>query len=1006
MTRFYFTFLLALLTTALWCQDEEPIPGALIGSCIESDSNLVRIFADYNKNCPDADPTNLLAGQPELRIHSGINNWSTVVDFADEGATTIKNLGNDIFTLDVNTMDYFGSPLADIEDVRFIPNNAIANPSDPWEASMRDDQGGGGFGGDEPCNDFALIIANLPTCSELSQESSVSLFGPTTAANSCTDSTNNMVTIEFDLSLNCPEADPGNLLSGAQALGFHSGANDWASTVNWDDSSALTAINKGNDIFAVTVDPMAYYGVALSDLENIIMVMNNGVSNPADPWTNTGKDERDGGFGGAEPCSDLVFSLAEAEFCPVTIDLESSESVIEVSGEVSTCVDPSRGKVRISFDLSKNCPEADTANALAGSNALGFHSGANDWAHIVPWDADSAMQATNNGNDIFTVTIDVMAYYGIPFDSLTNIKFILNNGPANPDDPWTVTGRDPRDAGAFGEEQPCSDLVLSISEAGECDLPDVLTSIELTSGLAASCVDMANGKVRIDWDRNQNCPAADSTNMLGDTIVLHSGVNGWVVQVPFDDSTSKKPVNDGNGLYSEVIDIEAYYGLSIDSVSEINFLFNNAVANPDDPWANTGKTNKEGGGFGGDEPCDNFLLVLSELPACDLAEQLSSQELFTGLAATCVDPATGKIQLDFDRNQNCVEADPDSLLGDTIVLHSGVNNWATQVAWDAENSLKPVNDGNGLYRLVFNLEEYYGIPYDSISEVNFLYNNGVVNPDTPWANTGLATTGMGGFGGDELCDNFRLVMAEAPTCDLSERQISNALISGLAASCVDPTNGMVRLDFDINLNCPDADPGGILLASDTIGFHSGINNWATQVAWDDAAAYAAVNDGNGLFSIVIDVESYYSTPLSQINEINFLYNNGFGDEADIWANTGKDSTGMGGFGGDETCDNFLFLPANAATCELSTSTVDRQLESSLKVVPNPFSDDVLIEFENLLNKQFALTIVDVTGKVVRTITNLTGNQVRLQRGNLHSGIYFAHLRDKSGKFATAKIIVK
>lgn len=1004
MKNFYFSIFLLLLATPLFSQPgEELIPEAVIGSCVEPDSNLITIFFDYSKNCPEADPSGFLSGAEILGFHSGINDWATIVEFDNANTKPMTRISEGIYSIKINTMEYYGSALADIERIDFLMRSA--DVSDPWDYRCTDDQGGGGFGGDEPCNNFTMFIANMPVCSEVEAESSVSLLGPTTAANSCIDTTNNTVRIDFDLALNCPEADPGNLLAGATELGFHSGANDWESVVAWDDANAMRATNNGNDIFSVTVDPMAYYGVPMENLNNIIMVMNNGVANPSDPWTNTGKDERDGGFGGAEPCSDLVFSVAEAGVCPVVVELNSSESVLNVFGEVATCVDPNRGRIRISFDLSQNCPEADPENALAGVNALGFHSGANNWANIVAWDADNALQATNDGNGIYTVTVDVMEYYGIPFDSLLNIEFLFNNGPNNPDDPWTLTGKDPRDGGGFGNEEPCSNLLLDISEASQCELADMLTSAELVSGLAGSCVDMANGKIRLDWDRNQNCPEADPENQLGETIVLHSGVNGWTNQVPWDNENSAKPTNDGNGLYSTIIDVQAYYGIDINELMEVNFLFNNGVAAPDDPWTLTGKTNKAGGGFGGDEPCDNFLFVLSEAPACDLADKLSTQEIFSGLAASCVDAESGRVRIDFDRNQNCEGSDPGNLLGETIGFHSGVNNWNVQRPWDSEGAMQASNDGNGLYSITLDVEEYYGLPMSEVTEINFLYNNGVVSPDAPWDNTGKATGADDGFGGMD-CGNFLMVLSEAPTCNLAERSSSSALTSGLASSCVDSNNGRIRLDFDLSLNCSEADPGNLLVDLPQIGFHSGVNGWAVQKPWDDEGAVPAVNDGNNLFSVVIDPMAYYGVPMSEVTEINFLYNNGFTEGADPWANTGKDETGMGGFGGDELCDNLLFLPSSAATCDLSTSTVDLNLNRSMKVMPNPFSKQVLIQFSNPENKEYQLIISDLSGRMVRNITRLTGEQVTIERADMQAGMYIAQLRDVNGNFATTKLIVE
>ena len=1003
MKNLYLTLFLALFATCLFAQDEvELIPGAAIGSCTEPDSNLIVIYLDYNKNCSEADPNGLLAGAAEIGFHSGINEWSTIVEFDKPEALRFQSIGNGIYFLRINTMDYYGTSVNDIETLHFVARSA--DPNDGWDAGLRDDAGGGGFGMDEPCNDFVLTLANLPVCSEVEAESSASLLGPTTAANSCINLEDGTVTIQFDNSFNCPEADPDGQIAGAASLGFHSGANDWESIVEWDAEGAARAVNDGNDIFSVTVNVQEYYGIPIEELENIQMVMVHNEANPDDPFAVSGRDDRDGGFGGAEPCSDLVFAVSEAAACPVVIELASSDAVINVFGDVATCTDAGRGKIRISFDMSQNCPEADPDGVLNGVPSLGFHSGANDWAHVVDWNAENAVQAVDNGSGIYSLTINVQEYYGIPYDSLRNIKFVLNNGPNDPDNAWAVAGRDHRDGGDFGNESPCSDLVFDLSEASQCDLPEFLTTQELVTGLASSCVDRASGRIRLDFDRNQNCAEADSSNSLGETIVLHSGINGWASSVEWDDPTAKMPTNDGNGLYSTVIDVEEYYGVALDNISEINFLYNNGVDNPDDPWAIQGQATTGDGGFGGDASCGNFRFVLSEAPACDLSEKIGSSALAAG---SCKDPESGRIRVAFDNSLNCPEADPDGVIAGTEALgfHSGANNWAVAVAWDAEGAMQAENNGSDVFSVTLDVMEYYGIPYDSLQNIQIVMNNGVANPGDAWSVAGRDSRN-GGFGGEEPCSDLVFELSEVPTCDLSDRQSSAALITGLAGSCVDAATGKIQLQFDYSQNCSEADPGNLLMDLPQVGFHSGINGWAIQKPWDEEGAKPAVNDGNNVFTVVIDPVTYYGATLGEINELNFLLNNGFTEGADPWANQGQAETGMGGFGGDELCDNLLFIPSNAPACDLSTSTVDLVLTNSIQVLPNPFSHQVLIQFANPLNKEYALHITDLSGKMVRSLIGITGEQITIQRADLPAGMYFAHLRDAAGHFATTKLVVE
>ena len=87
----------------------------------------------------------------------------------------------------------------------------------------------------------------------------------------CIDGSN--INIRFNNHYNCSFA-PGDL-SGMIAIGFHSGANNWSNTVAWDSPGALNAINIGNDIFEVQLDPLVYYGLSQMPT-NIGIVYNQG----------------------------------------------------------------------------------------------------------------------------------------------------------------------------------------------------------------------------------------------------------------------------------------------------------------------------------------------------------------------------------------------------------------------------------------------------------------------------------------------------------------------------------------------------------------------------------------------------------------------------------------------------------------------------------------------------------------------------------------------------------
>jgi len=86
----------------------------------------------------------------------------------------------------------------------------------------------------------------------------------------------------------------------------------------------------------------------------------------------------------------------------------------------------------------------------------------------------------------------------------------------------------------------------------------------------------------------------------------------------------------------------------------------------------------------------------------------------------------------------------------------------------------------------------------------------------------------------------------------------NARITG----CLDQSGG-IQIAFDESLNCSSA-PGD-LAGLNTIGFHSGANQWSSVIDCNAATAITAQNDGNDIFTVYLsDPDSYYGTSVSNI----------------------------------------------------------------------------------------------------------------------------------------------
>ena len=77
----------------------------------------------------------------------------------------------------------------------------------------------------------------------------------------------------------------------------------------------------------------------------------------------------------------------------------------------------------------------------------------------------------------------------------------------------------------------------------------------------------------------------------------------------------------------------------------------------------------------------------------------------------------------------------------------------------------------------------------------------------------------------------------------------------------------------------------------------------------------------------------------------------------------------------------------------------------IKVFPNPITDLATIEFENPDNDKHSLTIYNIQGGVVRSITQISSGKVDIQRGSLPAGRYFIQLRDEHKVRGRAKLVI-
>jgi hypothetical protein len=81
------------------------------------------------------------------------------------------------------------------------------------------------------------------------------------------------------------------------------------------------------------------------------------------------------------------------------------------------------------------------------------------------------------------------------------------------------------------------------------------------------------------------------------------------------------------------------------------------------------------------------------------------------------------------------------------------------------------------------------------------------------------------------------------------------------------------------------------------------------------------------------------------------------------------------------------------------------LNSGVNFFPNPFSISSTLKIESQKIHNATLSIYDISGKSVRTITSVISNTIEIEKGDLLNGIYFYSLSDVNGEIASGRFII-
>lgn len=218
----------------------------------------------------------------------------------------------------------------------------------------------------------------------------------------------------------------------------------------------------------------------------------------------------------------------------------------------------------------------------------------------------------------------------------------------------------------------------------------------------------------------------------------------------------------------------------------------------------------------------------------------------------------------------------------------------------------------------------------------------------------------------------------------------------VAWGCNDPDGG-IQIWFDYNQNCQSS-PGSLAGLSE-IGFHSGANGWASVIEWDHANATNGMNMGNDTFAVFLpDPNTYYGIT---VTAINFVFNQGPINAGEPWGAEGKEDDGNGG-----CADFYVDLLNIAETCATTSGVEDFLLDKHLTISPNPFSDFTTISFDNEDQDIYNIQVRNSMGQIVKEVIQFTGDEIKFDRQQHPSGIYFLTLINEKGQFYSSQLIVR
>lgn len=97
--------------------------------------------------------------------------------------------------------------------------------------------------------------------------------------------------------------------------------------------------------------------------------------------------------------------------------------------------------------------------------------------------------------------------------------------------------------------------------------------------------------------------------------------------------------------------------------------------------------------------------------------------------------------------------------------------------------------------------------------------------------------------------------------------------------------------------------------------------------------------------------------------------------------------------------------SDAFTISTPSGIIKPKVPNILNSYPNPLTSYTWVEFENH-NKMLTFSLFDINGRLVRKVSHINSNKIKVERGKLESGLYLFQLHSGADILGTGKLLIE